>query len=129
MTKMIQNKIKMAIYFVSFLLVSIFCFSWLHYGAKPPEIMKYLLAQIGSSVGVSLTVPENPFNTLAKQLQEKEIELQKREKALDEILIKINRESKIILASILVLMIILVILILLNFYFDYQFRKTEKILK
>lgn len=124
---MIRRIIKISIYFISFLLVLIFSFSWIKYEAKPVEIVKYLLAQIGSKVGVSLSVPENPFNTWAKQLQEKEIELQEREQRLNDILIKTERESRIILISILILTIILVILVLLNFYLDYQSRKFQKI--
>lgn len=127
MKQMIQKKIKILIYCLLILLIFIFGFSWLRYGARPQAIVKYLLAQMGSTVGVSLNVPENPFNTWAKQLQEKETELQAREQKIDELLSKTARESRVILTLILVLTIILVLLILLNFYFDYQTRKFQKV--
>lgn len=122
-----QRMLKISIFIFSFILILIFCYSWVRYGVDPAKIMKYLVAEIGSSVGVSLTVPENPFNTWAKQLQERETELQKREQTLNEILIKTERESRIILTLILVLIIILFFLVLLNFYFDYRTRRFQKV--
>lgn len=124
---MTQKNIKILIYFFSFILAFLFYFSWSYYGASPPAIVKYLLAQMGSSFGVSLTVPENPFNNLVKQFQEKEEELQKREQKINEILAKSERDSRIILILILSLIIILFFLVLLNFYFDYRARKHQKI--
>lgn len=118
-----QKIIRFLIFLILFLLFSLFLFSWVRYKANPLAILKYLLAQIGTGVGVSLTVPENPFNTWAKQLQEKEFQLQEREKMINEILLKTERESKIILTLILVLMIILFFLLLINFYFDWKSRK------
>lgn len=122
----LQKIIKWLIPLVFLTLLFVFCFSWFHYQATPVSIYKYLLAHIGTSVGVSLSVPENPFNNLVRQFQEKEADLKKREQKIDEILIKTERETKIILTLVLVLTIILVILILLNFYLDYQSRKIQK---
>lgn len=124
-----QKTIKLLIYINSLFLVLLFCFSWFYYGANPAQIMRYLLAQVGSNLGVSLTVPENPFSNLAKQFQEKEAELQKREEAINEILRKTERNSRIILVLILSLIIILFFLVLVNFYFDYKTRKSQNLLK
>lgn len=123
---MIQKLLKFSIYLVSLFLLSIFLISSLRYKTNPAAIFKYLIAQIGSSVGVSLTVPENPFNNLVKQFQEKEMELKEREEKVNEMLMKIERESRIILSLILILIIILFFLLLLNFYFDYRTRKLHR---
>lgn len=121
-----RKKIKSLIYLIFLSLCSLFLYSWARYKANPPAIVHYLLAQIGSSVGISLTVPENPFNTWAKQLQEKEENLQQREAMLIELLNKTEKEAKILLSLILVLLIVLFFLLFLNFYFDYQSRKFLK---
>lgn len=124
---MINKRLKIPIYFVSLALILIFCFSWIFYSAEPIEIVKYLLAQAGAGVGMSISVPENPFNTLAQQLQEKEAGLEKREEAVAEVLEKSERDGKIILTLILSLTTVLFFLILLNFYLDYQSRKYQKV--
>jgi len=122
---MFNKKLRIPIYFVFSVLVLTFCFSWIFYGASPPDIMKYLLAQVGSGVGMSVSVPENPFNTLAQQLKEKETELEKREESIMATLEKRERDSRIIYNLILGLMTVLFSLLLLNFYFDYQNRKYK----
>lgn len=113
-------------FFFSLLVLTLF-FTWVRYRVNIVALAKYMLAQAGYSIGVSLNVPENPFNTLAKQLQEKETDLQKREQLLNEIIVKTEKESKIILILILTLIIILFILVLVNFYLDYQARKSHQI--
>lgn len=122
-----NKKIKTAIYFVLLTLILVFCFSWINYGATPPEIMKYLLAQAGSGVGMSVSVAENPFNTLAQQLKEKETQLEEKEESLKTVLQQSERDSRIIMGLITVLISILFILILLNFYFDYKAGKYQKV--
>jgi hypothetical protein len=79
-----QNKLRILIILVSLSLVFVFGFSWVSFRVNPVDITKYLAAQVGSSMGVSVSVSENPFNTLAQQLEEKEAQLQEREKALEE---------------------------------------------
>lgn len=123
---MFNKKLRIPIYFTFLSLVLIFCFSWISYDVNPPEILEYLLAQAGSGVGMSLSVPENPFNTLAQQLKEKETELEKREEDMLRILEKRERDSKIIFNLILGLITVLFTLLLLNFYFDYRARKNQK---
>lgn len=123
---MIQKTIKVLIFLNLLFLFFIFFFCWSKYKASPLAVLRYLFAQIGSSVGVSLTVPENPFNTWAKQLQEKEAQLQEKEKLINELLVSSQRESKFILVAILVLMIILFFLLLLNFYFDWKSRRISQ---
>jgi len=116
---------------VLIVLVFIFSFSWILYQVNPVDIIKYLGAQAGSTIGVSVSVSENPFNTLAQQLKEKEIKLQEKEKELlkKETALKkenISSQGKIILSLISGLLIILFILILINFYLDYKRRKELK---
>jgi len=124
---MLNKKLRLPIYFVFFLLISVFCFSWMSYSVGPVEISKYLLAQVGSGVGMSVSVPENPFNVWDQQLREKEEELEEREDLVYQVLEKRERESNLIFILILGLIAILLILLLVNFYFDYQDRKYQKI--
>ncbi len=113
--------------FILLTLVLVFCFAWLNYGATPPEIMKYMLAQVGSGVGMSVSVAEKPFNTLAQQLREKEIRLEEKEDSLIAVLQQNERDGRIIMGLIIVLITILFVLILLNFYFDYKAGKYQKV--
>lgn len=121
-----KKEARICLYITSICLLFVFVYSWIFYNIRPPAILNYLLAQVGSSVGMSLTVPENPFNTWAKQLQEKEENLNKREEAILKLIEKSERDSKIILVLVFILSIVLFFFIFLNFYFDYQERKNLK---
>lgn len=115
---------------VTLVLILVFSFSWISFQVGPVDIMKYLGAQVGSNIGVSVSVSENPFNTLAQQLERKEIELQEKEKTLEQKEAQLqnkdfSQQGKIILSIIAGLIIVLFILILLNFYFDYKRRKYK----
>lgn len=81
-----------------------------------------------SEIVNSATVPINPVNKLALQLDVKEKELAEKEKALNERSAVLEKKSGFwrngLLLTILVLLIVLFILILVNFYFDNR-RKKE----
>ena len=89
--------------------------------APPTVVAKSASAMLGSAtVGMSAAVDENPFNTLAQQLVEKERELQGRESVLDqrEALLLV-REAPFAIYS-FVLGLIVSLLVLVNFYFDWR---------
>ncbi len=124
------NTLKKIIVFLFLCLIFVFGFSWRFYKVSPVEIFSYFRAQIGTTVGMSVGVAENPFNTLAKQLKEKELRLKEKEELLNakEIELeekKFSRAGEVILAIILAIIIIQFILILLNFYLDYKNRKRN----
>jgi hypothetical protein len=98
-------------------------------GVNPVSVGIFVGAKMGSAVGMSTSVPENPFNKLALELKEKEskltqkeINLVAREKAISET--TISRQNKIIIALAFGI-VILFFLVITNYYLDYQRRKTE----
>lgn len=98
---------------------------------SPIAIGQYFIAQIGSGIGVSVSVPPNPFNALAQQLQEKEetllekeINLVERENLLTERIEEGRNKNDKTLNYLSIIGGVLLTLILLNFYFDYRRRNS-----
>lgn len=96
---------------------------------NPLSIGKYFVYQLVSVIGVSVSVPPNPFNTLAQQLNEKENTLIQKEKELQEkeSIIAEGKESR---QNRTILYAaggggILLALVLLNFYLDYRRKKDD----
>jgi hypothetical protein len=80
-----------------------------------------------ASIGMSAGVEANPYNTLAQQLSDKELELQDRETRLLELTKDTNagtRASYWALAS-LALSIIILVLVGANFYMDWKRGKVR----
>ncbi len=105
--------------------------SWTNWRASPAAIFQYLGAEIGSTVGMKVGVPENPFNSLAQQLQEKEEQLNEKEVTLDQRETEMQGRifaagGNVILVLILVIVMLLFFLIMVNFYLDYRERKKNK---
>jgi hypothetical protein len=92
----------------------------------PTDLVFYSLASLGSSVGVSVSVPPNPYNTLAVQLEQWQKRLEEKEKILTQKEIELNQrtifQGEIISKLIVALLIIIFLLILINFYLDFKFR-------
>ena len=105
---------------------------------SPIDLIAYSLASLGSSVGVSVSVPPNPYNTLGVQLQEWQKRLEEKEKILTQKEIELYQKSifqgEIISKLVVSLLVIIFLLILINFYLDFKFRikisktKQEKII-
>jgi len=93
---------------------------------RPTDLVYYSLASLGSSVGVSVSVPPNPYNTLVVQLEEWQKQLEEKEKLLTQKEIELNQKSifqgEIISKLVFALLVIIFLLILINFYFDFKFR-------
>jgi hypothetical protein len=92
----------------------------------PTDLVFYSLASLGSSIGVSVSVPPNYYNTLAVQLQEWQNKLTEKEKILNQKELELRQKSviegEIISKLILALLIIIFLLVLINFYLDFKFR-------
>lgn len=89
--------------------------------APPTVVVKSAPSMLGSAtVGMSAAVDENPFNTLAQQLVNKERELQARESVLDQREYVLDaREAPMAFYS-LILGLAVCLLVLFNFYFDWR---------
>ena len=117
---------RLRIFFFLFILVS-----FLYYlGLNPVDVGRFVGSKIGSAVGMSISVSENPFNKLALQLKEREEGLDEREEALAVREIELNKQAQadnnpaiiFLLAGVAVLFF----LIILNYYLDYRRRKKDK---
>lgn len=109
---------RLRVYFFIFILVAFFY----QIGVQPIELGKFIGARFSSAVGVSTSVPENPFNKLALQLKEKKQGLDEREDNLnnwEELLNKkTNQNDTIIFIVISIGIVVLFFLIAINFYLD-----------
>jgi hypothetical protein len=111
----------LAIIFLSFLNIL---------GANPLDIGKFFGAQFGQAVGMSVAVPDNPFNKLAAQLKEKENDLNTRERALllrERDLSIVDKTQNRIIYVIGAGVLILLFLIVTNFFLDYRRRRNGRI--
>ena len=122
---MIKKTFKFIHSFRVFLFVFI-CVSFLiNLGINPVDIGKFFGAKAGSAIGMSVGVPENPFNKLALQLEEKEQKLNQKEAELNQLESKLKNTGGVNLVNIFLAggVVVLFILISLNFYFDYKRRQ------
>jgi hypothetical protein len=75
-----------------------------------------------TSIGSSASVPLNPINKLAMQLEEKEKQLTEKERFLDERALAMERDNSVwrnrVMLGILLGLILIFCLVLANFYFD-----------
>lgn len=95
--------------------------------APPTVIVKSSTSMLGSaSVGASATVDENPFNTLAQQLVNKERELQERENVIGQREVLLDARDAPIAFYSLALSLMLCFMVVANFYFDW--RRERKLL-
>ncbi len=107
---------------VALSLALVFIYSYSVYEVTPGEALSYMAASLGSSSGAVAEVPENPYNTLAQQLIDREEELTEREEHLAEVIVRSEQNEKIT-NLIFALVIFLLILLSLNFYLDYRSRR------
>lgn len=121
--KIIKTIFSLRLFFLLFLTVGLFYYM----GLNPVTLGKFVGAKMGSAVGVSMTVPENPMNKLALELRKKEENLnirenqiQKREDDLNTQ--RMGTQMKLII-GLGIGIIVLFILIIFNFYLDYRRRR------
>lgn len=106
-------------------------FTQFAFNVNPIAISKYLVAQVGSGIGTTASIPPNPFNTLAQQLEEKEEtllkkegELQQKESVFQERVDKEQNSQSRTLTYLLAGGGVLLILVLLNFYLDFRRKQS-----
>lgn len=86
---------------------------------------RYFLAQadMAAGVGASASVPQNPFNSLVQQFQEREQMLSEKEKELQQKDAALQEQANGKHNNQNWFLVVLLILVLLNFYLDYRRRK------
>lgn len=75
----IYRKVAISLFSVIVLTLVVF---YAVFRVNPLALGRYLIAQIGSGVGITVSVPQNPFNTLAQELREKESALLEKEEEI-----------------------------------------------
>jgi hypothetical protein len=115
------------VYFLAFFIIVLFYYV----GLQPVDVSKFIGAKFSRAVGMSTSVPENPFNKVALQLKEKEQQLNEKENALDLKADELAHDNYTLQTKLTIILIagvaLLFLLIMLNFYFDYKRKQQEKI--
>jgi hypothetical protein len=98
-------------------------------GINPVNLTEFFGAKFGQAIGMSVSIPENPFNKLALQLAEKENTLNQREielnKKANELSAGKTDDQNPLITYLMLGIIFLFILVMVNYYFDYKRRKSE----
>lgn len=122
--KTVKHIHRFRVYFLAFIIVAFFY----QLGLNPVDLGKFVGAKMGSAIGMSISVPENPINKLALELKEKEAGLNDREKELNDREKELARTGALNDNMYLFMgggIVILFFLVLMNFYLDYRRRKLE----
>lgn len=117
---------KLRIYFLTVIIIGFFAAA----GLNPVDVGVFFGAKIGSAIGMSTSVVENPFSRLALQLSEKEDRLNKLEKELNEKEKSLGEYNKIENQPLLFWLmasgiIVLFMLIALNYYLDWKRKRIK----
>ncbi|MDD5528366.1 MAG: hypothetical protein PHO56_05385 [Patescibacteria group bacterium] len=100
----------------------------------PLNLVFFLGDKLRAATGLtnSATVPANPINQLALQLDEKQQQLDQREQALNDQAAKLAGQNNFwnngLLLAIILALVVLGVLVILNFYFDRRREKELEIL-
>ena len=113
------------VYFLAFFVVALFYYI----GLQPINVSKFIGAKLSSAVGMSTSVPENPFNKVALQLKEKEQSLNEKENSLYQREAELAKNQYSLQTKLMKVMIagifVLLLLILFNYYLDYRRKKSQ----
>ena len=112
---------RLRVYFLALLVVAFFYYL----GSNPIQVGRYIGARFGSAVGMSTSVPENPFNNLALQLKEKENRLTLKENELNDREKALNSGGNLPLLLMGAGIIVLFVLVLVNYYLDFRRKKMN----
>ncbi|MCK4539735.1 hypothetical protein KAU09_01110 [Candidatus Parcubacteria bacterium] len=117
---------KLRVYFLAIIIIGFFVVA----GLNPIDVGVFLGAKIGSAVGMSTSVAENPFSRLAFQLSEKEDRLNQKEKELNEREKSLDKHNKTEDQTLLFWLMaggimVLFILIILNYYLDWKRKRIK----
>lgn len=117
---------KLRVYFLLFISLMFM----IQLGLNPIDTGVFMGAKFGKAIGLEVSVPANPFNKLALQLNEKEAGLDEREEALNvreqALLVEKKEASNWPLWGMGTGIIILFFLVLTNFYLDFYNRLKAK---
>ena len=116
---------KLRVYFLVIIIIGFFVVA----GLNPVDIGVFLGAKVGSAIGMSTKIVENPFNKLALDLKSKEEKLNLKEKELDTREYNLNdapQSNQILLLGLIAGIFALFVLVLVNFIFDYKRGNNEK---
>ena len=126
---MIKKTVKfihsLRLYLLAVIIVGFFFVS----GLNPVDISVFFGAKLGRAIGMSVGVPNNPFNKLALELKQKEVELDQREKDLikqEEGLSGTGANDNLLIYGLGIGIFILFVLVGVNFYFDRRRRTRIK---
>ncbi|MFH0892553.1 MAG: hypothetical protein V1867_07330 [Candidatus Falkowbacteria bacterium] len=122
--KTVKHIHRFRVYFLAFIIVAFFY----ELGLNPVDLGKFVGAKVGSAIGMSISVPENPINKLALELKQKEEGLDQRERELNEREKELARSSAWNDNMYLFMgggIVVLFFLVLMNFYLDMRRRKAE----
>ena len=112
-----------------FFLVGITLVFLLYAQLNPLDIGYFLSVKLGKAIGMSVSIPENPYNKVAMQLKEKEERLNAREAELNQreasLESSVMNSQKKMLGFIAVGIVVLFVLILINFYYDWFRQKRQ----
>ena len=117
----LHKNTKKGVRIVASILLLVFVFSWGFLKINPFQMTRYLLAEIGTEV----VIPENEYNMLAQQLEERSAELDERERLIGGALQERRDEERYMTMITLGLITVLFALLLTNFYFDYGYRREK----
>jgi len=122
------RKVSIVRHYFSILLLVMTVAGSLYLSLHPLDLESLFESKIGRAVGLSISVAENPYNKLALELDQKEEQIALREQKLDRIqaeLLANTRLNRYIMLTMTFFLLILFFLITLNYYLDYQRRKSE----
>jgi hypothetical protein len=120
--------------FLVFSLAILFSYFFLFLFFHPLNLVFFLGDKLSAATGItnSTSVPENPINQLAMQLDDKEKQLDAREQALNDQAAALQKQNGFwgngLLWAILLAVGILAILVIINFYYDRRREKELEIL-
>jgi hypothetical protein len=95
-------------------------------GMNPLEFTSFVGSKIGRAIGISSSVPENPYNTIALQLKEKEARLDEKDAELKSREAQLNKQiisQRTIIYALAGMVGLLFMLVLFNFYLDSKRKK------
>lgn len=116
---------KLRVYFLVIIIIGFFVVA----GLNPVDIGVFLGAKVGSAIGMSTKIVENPFNKLALDLKSKEEKLNLKEKELDAREYNLSdapQSNQVLLRGLIAGIFALFALVLINFIFDYKRGNNEK---
>jgi hypothetical protein len=114
------------VFFFAVIIVSFF----FYLGVNPISWGHFMGARFGDAVGMEVSIPENPFNKLAAQLEAKEERLDARERELDKraeaLALEDPATDSPVVIGLALGIVFLFVLLVLNYYLDWKRRRQDQ---